>query len=283
MLLSAVSVDPAVEARVRSLELPFNAWGIDPYGIEIKELSRFFSALQFFYRRYFSVDVFGAENVPASGRAMIVGNHSGGVAIDAGMVIASCFFELSPPRLAQGMVDKFLGSLPGASQVATRVGQFAGLPEHAERFLEDERLLMVFPEGARGTAKLAKDAHTLVRFGTGFVRLALKTGAPIVPCAFLGAGRAVPTVMNLSRLGRLVGVPYLPVTPYILPVPLPAHFQLIYGEPIVLKGTGNENDDDIIDYVGVVKDRIADLIAEGEKLRAGKIDGSQLRLGPGSR
>ncbi len=282
VLLSAVPVDPSVEARVRALELPFNEWGIDPYGIDRQELARFFSALQYFYRRYFRVQVYGTHNVPPAGRAMIVGNHSGGVAIDAAMVLASCFFELAPPRLAQGMADKFLGKLPGASQVSTRVGQFAGLPEHAERFLRDERLLMVFPEGTRGTRKLAKDAHTLVRFGTGFVRLALKTGAPIVPCAFLGGGEAIPTVANFSALGKLLGVPYFPVTPYGLPIPRRATFQLIYGEPITLRGTGNEDDETIAGHVAAVRDRIGDLLAQGERLRAGEIGADDLVLSGGT-
>ncbi|MEM6954228.1 MAG: lysophospholipid acyltransferase family protein [Myxococcota bacterium] len=270
MLLSAVPIDPAVEARVRSLDLGFNEWGIDRYGIEQRELARFFSALRFLYRRYFSVEVLGVENVPKTDGAMIVGNHSGGIAIDATMVIASCFFDLSPPRLAQGMVDKFLGRLPGAAQVATRCGQFAGLPEHAERFLRDGRLLMVFPEGARGTAKLAKDAHSLVRFGTGFARLALKTGVPIVPCAFLGAGEAMPTVRNLSTLGKMLGVPYIPVTRYLLPVPRPAKLTLVYGEPMRLEGTSNEGDHAVGQQVQRVRDRIAALIAQGESHRSAR-------------
>lgn len=279
VLLSAVPVDPTVEARVRALELPFNDWGIDPYGIEQAELSRFFSALSFFYNKYFDVSVCGKENIPAAGPGMVVGNHSGGIAIDAGMVIASCFFELSPPRLAQGMVDKFLGRMPGAAQVAPRVGQFPGIPEHAERFLQDDRLLMVFPEGHRGTAKLAKDAHSLVRFGTGFVRLALKTKVPIIPVAFLGAGDAMPTVANLSGLGKLLGVPYIPLTKYLVPLPRPARFHLIYGEPIVFDGNGNEDDATIARYVEKVRSRIAHLISEGERLRAGEISEEQLKLG----
>src|SRR4030095_7790311 len=122
-----------------------------------------------------------------------------------------------PPRLAQGMAEKFLNQFPVASLWTSRTGQFTGLPEHAIRLLEDERLLMVFPEGARGTAKLYKQRHSLVEFGTGFIRLALKTGTPIVPLGFAGGGEAFPTVVNSYALGRLMGVPYLPVTPYLLP------------------------------------------------------------------
>jgi 1-acyl-sn-glycerol-3-phosphate acyltransferase len=87
----------------------------------------------------------------------------------------------------------------------------------------DDRLLMVFPEGARGTAKLFKDRYSLVDFGTGFVRLALKTKSPIVPLGFVGGGDAVPTVLNSRTLGKLLGVPYVPITPYGLAAPLPAN------------------------------------------------------------
>src|SRR5690606_31702790 len=112
----------------------------------------------------------------------------GGFAVDAGMVIASMFFEMDPPRLAQGMVEKFLARSPFAGTLLSRCGQFPGLPEHAVKLLEDERLLMVFPEGARGTAKLYKERYSLVNFGTGFMRLAMQTKTPIVPFGFLGGG-----------------------------------------------------------------------------------------------
>src|SRR5688500_14920537 len=95
----------------------------------------FFSLLKLLYRRYFTVQVHGLENVPPRGRAMLVGNHQNGVALDAAMVIASMFFELEPPRLAQGMAEKFIYLVPFASEWASRCGQLSGLPEHAERLL----------------------------------------------------------------------------------------------------------------------------------------------------
>ncbi len=216
------AVDEPVFSRVNRLELPFDALGVDPFGVSKRHLTVFFSVLGWFYRRYFKVKSFGVEHIPTRGRAMLVGNHSGGYAIDGAMVVASCFFELEPPRLAQGMAEKFIHRLPVASSWASRCGHITGLPEHAERLLEDERLLLVFPEGARGTAKLHHERYSLVDFGTGFMRLALKTSTPIIPFAFLGGGSAVPTVVNLYALGRAIGVPYIPLTPYLLPVPLPA-------------------------------------------------------------
>jgi 1-acyl-sn-glycerol-3-phosphate acyltransferase len=258
-----------VRERIGRLEIPFNACGVDPYGIARDNLTVFYASLGFLYRRYFRVRAFGLDHVPPRGRAMLVGNHSGGVAIDGAMVIASMFFELEPPRLAQGMVEKFINKVPFGSQWSNRCGQFTGLPETAEKLLEDERLLMVFPEGARGTAKLYKERYSLVHFGTGFVRLAMKTRTPIIPFGFIGGGEAIPTIANSYALGKLMGAPYVPITPYLLALPLPVRLEVHYGEPIVIEGTGSEDDEVIAGHVDRVKARIAELIEVGRRHREG--------------
>ena len=135
--------------------------------------------------------------------------------------------------------------------------------EHAIRLLEDDRLLMVFPEGAKGTAKLYKERYSLVRFGTGFIRLAMKTKSPIIPFAFLGGGAAVPTIYNSVALGKLVGAPYVPITPYGVAMPLPVKLEVEYGEPMMFEGTGAEADHVIDGYVEQVRTRIAEMIEAG--------------------
>ncbi len=277
-MLEGLLRDRRVVDRVQRLELPFNRYGVDPYGVERSELVRSLSALGWAYHHYFSVNVYGTSHIPKASRAMIISNHSGGIAIDAAMILASCFFELEPPRLAQAMVEKFLGHIPGASHFTQKIGQLPGLPQHAERLLRDERLLMIFPEGARGTAKLANEADSLVRFGTGFMRLALATQTPIVPTAFLGAGDAIPTVMNLTRLGKLIGVPYIPVTPYLLPLPKPTTFDILFSEPMLFEGTGSESDDEVLVMVEKVKSRIRWLIEQGRELREGHLLAEALEL-----
>jgi 1-acyl-sn-glycerol-3-phosphate acyltransferase len=260
----------SLEERLHRLDLPFDEFGIDRYGISRRHLAWACRAIEPFYRRYFSVTVHGIENVPPRGRAMLVGNHSGGVALDGAMVIASMFFDMEPPRLAQSMVEKFISRLPFASIWTSRCGQFVGLPEHAERLLEDERLLLVFPEGARGTAKLWKDRYSLVDFGTGFVRLALKTKSPIIPFGFLGGGDAVPTIANLYAVGRMLGVPYVPITPWLMPIPMPVKLEVYYGAPLMFEGTGTEDDETVQGYVDRVKASIAELLERGRRARKGE-------------
>lgn len=261
--------DDSIKSLVDCLELPFNEFGVDPYGISKKHLVVFFGLLGFLYRHYFRVRAAGAENIPKRGRAMLVGNHCGGYAIDGAMVLASTMLELDPPRLAQGMTEKFLNQLAVSSLWTSRTGQFTGLPEHAERLLQDDRLLMVFPEGARGTAKLFKERHSLVDFGTGFMRLAMKTATPIVPLGFDGGADALPTVYNSKALGKLLGVPYVPFTAYGLAVPLPARCEVHYGAPLRFEGTGDEDDAHIKRNVEQVKQRIAELMEEARRSRGG--------------
>jgi 1-acyl-sn-glycerol-3-phosphate acyltransferase len=258
-----------VRQRIERLEVPFGDFGVDPYGVTKRDLLWSLTALTVASRHYFRVKAHGTENVPARGRAMLVGNHSGGVALDAGMVIASAFLDLEPPRLAQAMIEKFISRLPFGGSLTSRTGHFPGVPEMAIRLLEDERLVLVFPEGARGTAKLFSERHTLVDFGTGFMRLAMQTKTPIIPFGFIGGGEAIPTVFNAYRLGRLLGVPYLPFTPYGAPLPLPVSLAVYYGAPLRFEGTGTEDDQVIATNVAKVKETIATLIERGRSERTG--------------
>jgi 1-acyl-sn-glycerol-3-phosphate acyltransferase len=278
VLDNLLPIDPEVAARVEALDLRFNKFGVDPYGIDKNDLIRFVSAFAWVYRFYFKVDVYGLRNVPSRGRGILVGNHSGGVAIDGAMAMGSLLLDAEPPRLAHAMVDKFIHQFPGASQFMARTGQFTGNPDQAIRLLRDERLILVFPEGARGTAKLAKESDTLVDFGTGFMRLALETKSPIVPFGFVGGGEALPTIANLRRLGRILGVPYVPITRWGLLIPKPTRFQLLYGKPMFFEGTGHERDEVVTEMVDRVKERIRDLIRQGRALREKEISEEELVL-----
>lgn len=252
-----------VLARLERLDLPFDRHGMDPFGISRRHLGVFYTMLVTMYRHYFWVKTFGIENIPKSGAAMLVGNHSGGIPVDGGMILASIFLESEPPRHAHGMVEKFAQRWPFVSTWFSRVGQLPGVPENAIRLLENDRLLLVFPEGARGTGKLYADRYKLARFGTGFLRIALQVGVPIIPMAFIGGEEAFPTIYHATTLAKLTGAPYWPVTPYLLPVPMPLPCEVHYGEPLYFEGTGTEDDQVIAGHVGRVRAAIEALIVRG--------------------
>ncbi len=257
-----------VRERLDALDTPFSRWGMDELGVSKKHLGLFFTFLGAMYRHYFRVRSVGIQNIPNTGPAMLIANHSGGIPADAGMIMASVFFDHEPPRLAHGMVEKFAQNWPFVSPWFSRLGQFPGLPEHAVRLLESDRLLLVFPEGARGTGKLFKDRYQMVRFGTGFMRIALQCGAPIVPIAFIGGEEALPTIYHAKTLAKIANAPYWPVPPHLVPVPLPVRCEVHFGEPMYFHGSGDEPDEIIDAHVAKVRGSIEKLIEVGRESRA---------------
>jgi 1-acyl-sn-glycerol-3-phosphate acyltransferase len=95
------------------------------------------------------------------------------------------------------------------------------------------------------------------------MRIALESKAPIIPIAFIGGEEAIPTIYHAKTLAKLVNAPYVPITPYLLPIPLPVPCEVHYGEPMHFEGTGHEPDDVIERYVAKVKERVEQLIAVG--------------------
>ena len=216
-----------VKARLQNIQLPFNRYGYDRFGISRKHLASFYSMLEPLYKHYFKVRVTGIEEVAAIDKGMLIGNHSGGIPVDAAMIFASLFFDLDPPKHAHGMVEKFAQNLPFLSSIFSRLGQLSGLPEHAYQILNENRLLLVFPEGVRGTGKLYKDRYQLARFGTGFMRIALQTQSPIIPFAFIGGEEAMPVIYHAKILAQIFKVPYFPVPKHLIPIPKPEYCEIV--------------------------------------------------------
>ena len=121
----------------------------------------------------------------------------------------------------------------------------------------------------RGINKLIWDRYQLEEFGHGFMRLALETHSPIVPVAVVGSEEQAPSIANLRGLGSLLGLPAFPVTltwPWLGPLgllPLPVKYHIHFGEPMLFDGNPNDEDEVIADKVERVKERIAEMIAQG--------------------
>ncbi len=259
--------DEQIEQNVNRLPIPFDAHGVDPFGVQKDWLVRAYSPFAHLYRSYLNVTTFGMENLPKSGRGLLIGNHSGGIGADAAMTMSSLLLNTDSPRLAHGMAEYFFNTWPFASQLMNRVGHLTGLPEHAEMLLQAGRIVVAFPEGARGTAKLYRDRYKLVRFGTGFMRLALKMQTPVYPFAFIGGEEAFPTLFHIKGLNKLIGAPYVPVAPQLVIWPLPVSCQIHFGKPLEFDGDGTETDEVIHGYVEEVKDAIRGLIRTGLEAR----------------
>jgi 1-acyl-sn-glycerol-3-phosphate acyltransferase len=197
--------------------------------------------IEFFYRYWFRAEVDGIENVPSEGGALLVSNHAGALPPDAAMIGKAIRSEHPHPRPLNITVEHFFKSYPGFSMLIPKIGCVAAHPANVHRLLYDEeQLVLVFPEGRKGTEKLYKDRYRLRRFGRGgFVEAAMRAEAKLVPICVVGAEEAQPVFAQLDFMKRLTGLLYFPVTPtfpWFGPLGmlgyLPAKFKLRFLEPI---------------------------------------------------
>jgi 1-acyl-sn-glycerol-3-phosphate acyltransferase len=173
------------------------------------------TVVDFMYHLWFRCEVEGIENVPDERGALIVSNHSGALPPDAPMIAKAIKEEHPHPRPVHLTAENFFRGYPGFSMLLPKIGGVTAHPANVQRLLFDEQqLVLVFPEGRKGTEKLYKDRYRLRRFGRGgFVEAAMRAGAPIVPVAVVGAEEAMPAFAQLKPLQRLTGLIYFPITP----------------------------------------------------------------------
>jgi 1-acyl-sn-glycerol-3-phosphate acyltransferase len=204
--------------------------------------------VEFFYRLWFRCEVEGIENVPAEGGALLVSNHSGALPPDAPMIAKAIKEEHPHPRPLHLTAEHFFKGYPGFSMLLPKIGAVPAHPANVHRLLFDERqLVLVFPEGRKGTEKLYKDRYRLRRFGRGgFVEAAMRARAPIVPIAVVGAEEAAPVFAQVKPLQRLTGLLYFPITPtfplfglFGMLGYLPAKFRIRFLRPVRTDAMGD--------------------------------------------
>jgi 1-acyl-sn-glycerol-3-phosphate acyltransferase len=254
---------PGARARLEKLTPPRNEYGVDPYGLDVEFAVAAVAPLLWLYKKYFRVELHGLDNVPAEGRVVIVSNHSGQLPFDAAMIEVGLLIEKDPPRVARALVERWVPTLPFVSTFMARCGQIVGTPENCRRLLAADEAILVFPEGVRGLNKPFKERYRLRKFSPGFVRLALESQAPIVPVAVVGAEEQAPAILDLKPLARLLGFPAFPITPTILPLPLPARYHIRFGEPLHFAGSPDEDDAELERKVGKVEEAVRGLVARG--------------------
>jgi 1-acyl-sn-glycerol-3-phosphate acyltransferase len=232
---------------------------LDDWG-RSERVEGFFDAtlVEFFYRHWFRAEVEGIENLPSSGGALLVSNHSGALPPDAPMIAKAIKEEHPHPRQLHVTVENFFKGYPGFSMLLPKIGCVTAHPANVHRLLYDEeQLVLVFPEGRKGTEKLYKDRYRLRRFGRGgFVEAAMRARAPIVPVCVVGAEEAAPVFAQLGLFKRLTGLLYFPITPtfphFGLPGMLgylPAKFKIRFLEPIPFHEEGAHEDKALVQTV----------------------------------
>ncbi len=187
----------------------------DEWGFDEEFAEAAYPLFEFLYDVWWRVEVEGVTNVPSHGRGLIVSNHSGSVfPFDATMIGTAIMKEHPLPRWTRPLVLNWAFELPFLSFFMRKVGGVPASPFNAIRLLEQDKLVMVFPEGVKGTGKPFSERYRLQRFGRGgFVEVALRTGAPIIPVAVVGAEEIYPKIGESAALAKIAGAPFVPITP----------------------------------------------------------------------
>ncbi|MCR4513892.1 acyltransferase family protein [Aeromicrobium sp. 50.2.37] len=210
---------------------------VDEFGFDPQLTEILIAAVEPLAETWFRLEVRGAENIPTDGGALLVANHSGTVPLDG--VMTGYAVKKYSGRDLRPLGADLVFALPFVGQMARRAGATLACTQDAERLLGTGEIAGVWPEGFKGIGKPFAERYKLQRFGRGgFVSSALRAQVPIVPVSIVGAEEIYPLVGNVPSLARLLGLPYLPVTPFfpllgpLGMIPLPSKWIIEFGEPI---------------------------------------------------
>ena len=262
----------AREALDRALRRAAGDYAEDDWGFDEEFALALRPVLDFLYERWWRVDTVGVRNVPSAGRAMLVANHAGILPWDGTMISLAIQREHPQPRYPRFLVLDWAFTLPFVSTTMRKVGGVVASPYNASRLLEEDELVAVFPEGAKGAGKDFSERYRLQRFGRGgFVEIALRAGAPIIPVAVVGSEEIYPKVGESRLLARATGAPYFPITPTfpllgpLGAIPLPSKWRIAFGEPISTDTFGEDAAEDralVFELSERVRDEIQRMVYE---------------------
>jgi 1-acyl-sn-glycerol-3-phosphate acyltransferase len=239
-------IGPFSSDRVRgTLELAkrrlLGDYDVDEFGFDRELTERVLLQLvKPLYEYWWRADWRGLEHVPAEGAALLVGNHSGTIAVDATVMKFGVLDKHPAQRHVRLLAAEMVFRLPFVAPLARKSGNTLACDEDALRLLGEGELVGVFPEGYKGVGKGYRNRYKVQRFGRGgFVELALKARVPIVPVAIVGAEEIYPMIYNAKTLARMGGFPYFPITPFfpllgpLGLIPLPSKWIIEFGPPIM--------------------------------------------------
>lgn len=241
------------------------SYGYDAWGFNVNGVKPFVGLGRFFYENYFRVETHGLENIPKSGRCLIIANHSGQLPIDGMMLGYSIVTNEHAPRAPKGMYERFVPQVPFIGTLFSQWGGTVGDPENCIKMLENEEAVIVFPEGARGISKPFRKRYQLERFGLGFMYMAIQTKTPIIPVGMVGFEESMINFGNIDALQKLIK---FPAAPALIPFIFPSKVIMNFGKPMYFEGDISR-EYQVQEKVNEVKSEIKRLIEVGKKQRKG--------------
>jgi len=236
------------------------------------------------FASYFNPEVRGLDRLPAQGPFLIVGNHSGGATPpDMPLLMTEWWKQRGVDEPVYGLFHSAFFNIPGVGGAMRKAGGMEANPDAAERALRAGGSVLVYPGGDHEVFRPWTERHRIEFAGrTGFIRLALRTGVPIVPAVSCGAHNSVVVLSRGDRLVRflphlrLMRIKAMPIMlglpwgiSFGLPtLPLPAKVTVEVGAPIDLRDRYGADADDA---GGVVKWIYDDLTAQMQRTMDGLV------------
>ncbi|MCL7945670.1 lysophospholipid acyltransferase family protein [Marinobacter sp. ATCH36] len=248
-----------LESHIDRIRKPIGTLGYDPWGYNNEAMKYGLALTRQLYEKYFRVEATGVEKIPAESPVLIVPNHSGQLPIDGLLIAYALATREKNPRVPRAMIERFFPTVPYLGNLLNECGAVLGDPINCAKMLANDEAVIVFPEGVRGSGKLYQDRYQLKRFGNGFMHLAMKYKAPIVPVGVVGCEETIPAIANIKPLAKLLGIPYAPLA---APVVLPAKVHLNFGDPMIFDDL-EIPEEQITERVELVKAAISELIDTG--------------------
>jgi len=234
---------------------------LDPHG-EDSQLVRDLAPLaNFLYDQYWRVTLQGSENLPAGG-CLLVANHEGALPIEGPILRLALTRQRPELPGARWLADENVLRIPLLGVLLNRLGAVTATPENALQLLAERRQLIVFPEGIQAVKKSFRHRYELRPFGRGgFVKIAARAGAPIVPVAIVGAAEASPVLANLPL--HSFGLRSVPIT---LP-PLPTKWCIRVGQPFEVQQIDPEESSEIGQWTERVRSSVQQMLQETVRQR----------------
>ena len=258
-ILKSKLVPTELSEQINRIRKPIGSLGYDPWGYNNEAIKYGFSLTYHIYEKYFRVEASGVDSVPAEGPVLIIANHSGQLPIDGLLIGYALASRKDKPRMPRAMIERFFPTVPYLGNLLNEVGAVLGDPINCAKMLANNEAVIVFPEGVRGSGKLYQDRYQLKRFGNGFMHLAMKYKATIVPVGVVGGEETIPAIANIKPLAKALGIPYAPLA---LPVVLTAKVHLNFGPPMFFDDR-EIPEEQVTDRVEQVKGEISKLIDKG--------------------
>jgi 1-acyl-sn-glycerol-3-phosphate acyltransferase len=241
-----LAIDPDLQAALALATAPrgdeAHAEGAEnDYGLDLDFREQIKPIFRFLFESYWRVDVHGIDNVPHDGPVLLVGNHSGGLPFDATMVAyALDNHEQGPRRVARPLYDRFVKNFGPIDAAYRKAGGAPARYSVADELLLRGEMVVNFPEGVDGVAKLYDQRYQLQDFSTSAARLSIRHRIPVVPFAVIGAEEIYPVIGRSEKAGEALGTPFVPITPFfpllgmVGTVPLPTKWTIVFGKRIYL-------------------------------------------------